>query len=94
MEPAASRTATAGQSARLVACATSSESLQLAVGLFCKPGDPKVDSRGDGRRVGERARPSVVRRTQESPTRGRRARAGLTDGQIVKEGTRDLNDQG
>jgi hypothetical protein len=35
----------------------------------------------------------VVRRTQEGPTRGSRARAGLTDGQIVKEGVRDLKDQ-
>jgi len=54
---------------------------------------PNVDSRGDGRRVGERARASVVRRTQYTPTRGRRARAGLTDGQIVKAGVRDLKDQ-
>jgi len=53
----------------------------------------KLGSRGDGRRVGERARASVVRRTQEGPARGRQARAGITNGQIVKEGVRDLEDQ-
>ncbi len=65
-------------------------------GFFCRGFAPgrgppsQVDFRGGGRRVGERARASVVRRTQYGPTRGRRARAGLTDGQIVKEGVRDL----
>ncbi len=42
---------------------------------------------------GGNARASLVRRTQDSPTRGRKARAGITNGQIVKEGVRDLKDQ-
>ncbi len=37
------------------------------------------------------ARASVVHRTQDGPTRARRARAGMTNCQIVKEGVRDLN---
>jgi len=36
---------------------------------------------------------SVVRRTQDSPARGGQTRAGITNGQIVKEGVRDLNEQ-
>ena len=37
------------------------------------------------------ARASVVRRTPDTTARGRRARAGLTNGQIVKEAAQDLS---
>jgi len=49
---------------------------------------------GGGHRVGQAAgerRPPHA--GQDSPIRGRETRAGLTDGQIVKEGVRDLKDQ-
>jgi len=65
-------------------------------GFFCPGfalgrGPPRrVDTRGDGRRVRELGLASAVRRTQYRPTRVRKARAGLTDGQIVKEEVRDL----
>jgi len=65
----------------------------IGTNLYLMRKRPPGDSRGDGRRVGERARASVVRRTQDGPTRVRRARAGLTDSQIVKEGVRALKDQ-
>jgi hypothetical protein len=44
----------------------------------------------DARRVRERARAGVGRRTQDSLTRGRTTRARLTNGRIVEEGVREF----